>query len=72
MLYVSNSNPYNDLDHGGEIYKLDLNGNVQGQFGHAGKQLKEFGTVTAIDCRGGNTLYVAEAGNWRVTKVDLH
>jgi DNA-binding beta-propeller fold protein YncE len=72
VLYVSNSNPYNDLDHGGEIYKLDLGGSVQGQFGHAGKQLKEFGTATAIDCRGGNTLYVAEAGNWRVQKVVLH
>jgi DNA-binding beta-propeller fold protein YncE len=72
MLYVSNSNPYNDLDHGGEIYKLDLSGAVQGHFGRAGKQLKEFGTATAIDCRGGNTLYVAEAGNWRVQKVVLH
>ncbi|MDB5733858.1 MAG: repeat containing protein [Alphaproteobacteria bacterium] len=72
VLYVSNSNPYNDLDHGGEIYKLELSGSMQGQFGHAGKQLKEFGTATAIDCRGGNTLYVAEAGNWRVQKVVLH
>jgi DNA-binding beta-propeller fold protein YncE len=33
VLYVSNSNPYNDLDHGGEIYKLDLGGSVRGQFG---------------------------------------
>jgi DNA-binding beta-propeller fold protein YncE len=71
-LFVSDTNPYNDLDHGGEIYKLELNGTVVGQFGHAGKQLKEFGTATAIDCRGGNTLYVAEAGNWRVQKVVLH
>ena len=70
-LFVSNTNPYNDLDHGGEITKLELDGRVVGKFGHAGKQLKEFGTTTGIDCRGGNTLYVAEAGNWRVQKVVL-
>jgi DNA-binding beta-propeller fold protein YncE len=71
-LFASNTNPYNDLDHGGEITKLELDGTVVGKFGHAGKQLKEFGTATGIDCRGGNTLYVAEAGNWRVQKVVLH
>ena len=62
----------NDLDHGGEIYKLELNGTVVGKFGQAGKGSKDFGSVNAIDCRSANTLYVAEAGNWRVTKVDLH
>lgn len=72
VLFASNTNPYNDLDHGGEITKLELNGTVIGKFGHAGKQLQEFGTATALDCRGGNTLYVAEAGNWRVQKVVLH
>jgi hypothetical protein len=72
VLFAANTNPYNDLDHGGEITKLELNGTVIGKFGHAGKQLKEFGTATAIDCRGVNTLYVAEAGNWRVQKVVLH
>ena len=71
-LFASNTNAYNDLDHGGEITKLELDGTVVGKFGHAGKQLKEFGTATGIDCRGGNTLYVAEAGNWRVQKVVLH
>jgi hypothetical protein len=72
VMYVSNTNPYNDLDNGGEIYKLELDGRVLGHFGRAGKQLKEFGTATAIDCRAGDTLYVAEAGNWRVQKVSLH
>jgi len=71
VLYASNSNPYNDLDNGGEIYKLELDGRVLGHFGRAGKQLKEFGTATAIDCRSTDTLYVAEAGNWRVQKVVL-
>jgi hypothetical protein len=72
VLFAANTNAYNDLDHGGEIYKVELDGRVIGKFGHAGKLLKEFGTATGIDCRGSNTLYVAEAGNWRVQKVVLH
>jgi len=71
-LYSSNSNPQDDLDKGGEIYKLELSGTVVGKFGQAGKGPKDFGSVNAIDCRNPNALYVAEAGNWRVTKVDLH
>ena len=71
-LFSSNSNPQNDLDHGGEIYKLELNGTVAGKFGQAGKGPKDFGSVNAIDCRSPSALYVAEAGNWRVTKVALH
>lgn len=71
-LFSSNSNAANDLDHGGEIYKLELSGTVVGKFGQAGKGLRDFGSVNAIDCRNANSLYVAEAGNWRVTKVDLH
>ena len=50
-LFSSNSNPANDLDHGGEIYKLELNGTVVGKFGQAGKGPKDFGSVNAIDCR---------------------
>ncbi len=71
-LFSSNSNPANDLDHGGEITKLELNGTVVGKFGQAGKGPRDFGSVNAIDCRNAASLYVAEAGNWRVTKVDLH
>lgn len=71
-LYSSNSNPLDDLDRGGEIYKLELDGKIVGRFGRAGKLAKEFGGVNAIDCRGDNQLFVAEAGNWRVQKIDLH
>jgi DNA-binding beta-propeller fold protein YncE len=70
-LYASNSNPVNDIDKGGEIYKLELSGSVVGRIGHAGRQLKEFNGVNAIDCRSANTLYVAEMGSWRVQKLDL-
>ena len=56
----------------GEIYKMDLNGKLVGRFGKAGKLLKEFGTVNAIDCRNENELYVGEIGNWRVQKITLH
>ena len=71
VMYVSNSNPPNDLDTAGEIYKMRLDGTIVGKFGRAGKLLKEFGTVNAIDCRTENTLYVGEVGNFRVQKLTL-
>ena len=70
-LYTSNSNPVNDIDTGGEIYRTELDGTILGKFGKAGKLPKEFGTVNAIDCRGGSQLYVGELGNWRVQKLAL-
>jgi DNA-binding beta-propeller fold protein YncE len=72
FLYVSNSNPPEDIDHDGEIYRMRLDGTMTGKFGRAGKLLKEFGTVNAIDCREANTLYVGEIGNLRVQKLALH
>jgi DNA-binding beta-propeller fold protein YncE len=70
-LYSSNSNPPDDIDSGGEIYKLELSGKVIGKFGRAGKLPKEFGTVNAISCRNENELFVGEIGNWRVQKLAL-
>ena len=72
FLFSSNSNPPNDIDSDGEIYKLELDGKVVGKFGRAGKLPKEFGTVNSIDCRRDNELYVGEIGNWRVQKLTLH
>jgi DNA-binding beta-propeller fold protein YncE len=71
VLYSSNSNPTNDIDVAGEIYKMRLDGSIIGKFGRAGKLPKEFGTVNAIDCRNENTLYVGEIGNMRVQKLTL-
>jgi sugar lactone lactonase YvrE len=71
-LYSSNSNPVDDIDTGGEIYKMELDGTVVGRFGRAGKLPKEFGTVNEIDCGTLNELYVAEIGNYRVQKLMLH
>jgi hypothetical protein len=70
-LYVSNSNPMDDLDKGGEIYRVELNGQVVGRFGTAGKAPREFASVNQIDCRQANTLYTAETGGFRVQKVTL-
>jgi hypothetical protein len=70
-LYSSNSNPVTDIDSGGEIYKLELDGTVVGKFGRAGKLPKEFATVNEIDCRTPNQLYVAEIGNYRMQKLML-
>jgi DNA-binding beta-propeller fold protein YncE len=71
-LYSSDSNPPEDIDNAGEIYKMELDGRILGKFGRAGKLPKEFGTVNAIDCRRDNELYVGEIGNWRVQKLTLH
>jgi hypothetical protein len=70
-LYSSNSNLPDDIDSGGEIYKLELSGKIIGKFGRAGKLPKEFGTVNAISCRSENELFVGEIGNWRVQKLAL-
>jgi sugar lactone lactonase YvrE len=70
-LYVSNSNPMDNLDIGGEIYKLQLNGTVVGRFGKAGKGPKEFASVNQMDCRQNNVIYTAESAGFRVQKVTL-
>jgi DNA-binding beta-propeller fold protein YncE len=72
VLYSSNSNPPNDIDVGGEIYKLKLDGTVLGKFGKAGRLPKEFNFVNAIDCRTENGLLIGELGNLRVQKLGLH
>jgi len=51
------------------IYKLELDGRIVGRFGRAGKQVKEFGLVNAIDCRRENELLVGELANWRVQRI---
>jgi DNA-binding beta-propeller fold protein YncE len=74
-LYSSNSNPDNNdsrqMAVSGEIYKMELDGTVIGKFGKPGKQLGEFSTVHAIDCRNENELVVSEITAWRVQKLIL-
>jgi hypothetical protein len=75
-LYSSNSNPDNGNSEigavTGEIYKMELDGTIVGKFGKAGKQLGEFSTTHAIDCRNENELLVSEITAWRVQKIVLH
>src|SRR3954454_15558846 len=71
VMYVSNSNPPDDLDTAGEISKMRLDGTIVGKFGRAGKLPKEFGTVNSIDCRSEKTLFVGELGNLRLQKLVL-
>ncbi len=74
-LYSSNSNPDNNdsrqMAVSGEIYKMELDGTIIGKFGKPGKQLGEFSTVHAIDCRNENELLVSEITSWRVQKINL-
>ena len=65
VLYAADAFP-------GRIYKLDLQGNVLGMLGRAGRQLKQFGWIHEIACPSENELYVAELLNWRVQKLLLH
>jgi hypothetical protein len=74
-LYSSNSNPDNNNSIQaavtGEVYKMELDGTVLGKFGVAGKQLKELGTIHAMDCKVDNELVVGEITTWRVQKFML-
>ncbi len=72
VLFASNSNPWNDIDTAGEIFKLRLDGAVVGKLGRAGKLPKEFGTTNSLDCRTENTLWVGELVNLRAQKLELH
>jgi DNA-binding beta-propeller fold protein YncE len=74
-LFSSNSNPDNNNSLlaavAGEIYKMELDGTVIGKFGKPGKQLGEFSTVHAIDCRNPDELIVVEITAWRAQKIRL-
>jgi hypothetical protein len=70
-LFVSNSNPPENIDEGGEIYKLELNGRILGKFGRAGRLIGEFNATNSIDCRDPNVLLIGERGSWRVQQVTL-
>jgi hypothetical protein len=71
-LYSSNSTGTTDMDNGGEIYKMELDGRILGKFGKGGKQMKEFMAVHELDCRTDNEIYAGEISNWRVQKLTLH
>ena len=69
-LYVAHTGDADGMEDAA-IYKLDLEGNIVGKFGKAGKELKQFGVVNSIDCRTENELLVGELTNWRVQKLTL-
>ena len=69
-LYVSHSGDPDGMEDAA-IYKVQLDGQVVGKFGSAGKLPKQFGLANSIDCRNENDLLVGEMTNWRVQKVTL-
>jgi hypothetical protein len=71
VLYVAHTGDPDGMEDAA-IYKLDLDGKVLGKFGRAGKELKQFGLVNAIDCRNENELLIGELSNWRVQRVTLN
>jgi DNA-binding beta-propeller fold protein YncE len=60
-----------DSDATGRIYKLDLSGNILGNFGSKGKRPGQFGWVHEMACPSDTTLYVGELLNWRIQKLTL-
>ena len=60
-LFVSNSwpdsAPAEAREFTGEVYKMELDGNIVGKFGKAGKALGEFATIHQMDCRDPDDLY---------------
>ncbi len=54
-----------------DLQDLELDGQVAGKFGKAGKLRGEFGMANSLDCRTENTLWVGEVWNWRAQKVTL-
>jgi hypothetical protein len=70
-LSSSNSNGTTDMQNG-EIYKVELDRKIAGEFGTAGNQLKEFAFVHDIVCRHPNEVYDAEFTTRRVQKLTLH
>src|SRR5262249_25446260 len=69
-LYTSNSHDAESMDHG-EIYKVQLGGQVVGQSVTAGKLAKWVGMSNGINCRAENERWVAVIWNWRAQKVTL-
>ncbi|MBT8147554.1 MAG: 6-bladed beta-propeller, partial [Gammaproteobacteria bacterium] len=53
----------------GRIYKVSLQGEVLGVYGHAGRNLGEFGWIHAIACPSEDEIWVAELTTWRVQKL---
>jgi DNA-binding beta-propeller fold protein YncE len=69
-LYVSHSGDPDGMEDAA-IFKVQLDGQVVGKLGSAGKLPKQFGLANSIDCRNPNELLVGEMTNWRVQKVTL-
>jgi len=55
----------------GRFYKLDLNGNILGEFGKPGKLAGQFGWAHGITCPSENLIYAAEELNFRVQKLSV-
>jgi hypothetical protein len=59
-------------DNWGRIFKMNLDGQVLGVMGKAGKLHGQFGQIHGMACPSENEIYVAEILNWRVQKLLLN
>lgn len=63
-LWVADAEP-------GRIYKVALDGTIEGWLGSSGRQLGQFNWIHGLDCSQEGVLYVADLNNWRVQKLIL-
>lgn len=72
-LYTTNSNFPTELANG-EVYKMELDGTIVGQFGKSGRGPDDFNTSHALDCSktNENEIYLSDLMNWHVHKITLH
>jgi hypothetical protein len=55
----------------GRIYKMTLDGKIEGWIGSSGRQAGQYNWIHGLDCSQPDVLYVADMNNWRVQKVTL-
>ena len=55
----------------GRVYKMDLNGNILGEFGKLGRLPGYFDSIHAMACPDEKTLYLAEEFSFRFDKITL-
>ncbi len=63
-LWVADNEP-------GRIYKMTLDGKIEGWFGSSGRQVGQYNWIHGLDCSQQDTLYVADMNNWRVQKISV-
>jgi sugar lactone lactonase YvrE len=55
----------------GRIYKMRLDGKIEGWLGSSGRQVGQFNWIHGLDCSQPDVLFVADMNNWRVQRITI-